>query len=514
MSSLALCSPNLKQELATRIRAELDLRKRRRELTEACTRSFRRFIQEAWPVVEPSKAYLPNWHIDAIADHLQAVTEGQIKNLLVNIPPGHAKSLLVSVLWPAWVWVRDPQWRSLFASYAVTLAIRDSVRCRSLIDSEWYQQTFNPDWGFSADQNQKAYYQNTVTGFRYSLGVGGSGTGWRGNLVAVDDPLNAKDQYSDAAIHECVFWWDQVMSSRLNDLATGNKVIIMQRLSERDLSGHVLEVGGYEHLCLPTEFEPNRRAATSIGFQDPRTEEGELLFPALFSKEVIGDVKRTLGNQGFAGQHQQRPAPAEGAMMKRHWWNFWKPKSVDLPNVSVRLPDSSYHSVTPIDLPEGLSLTQSWDMTFKSTSDSDFVVGQIWGNRGANYFLIDQVRGRWDFPETVRQFRKLTEKHPRATTKLVEDKANGSAVISTLKHDISGIIAVNPEGGKQARAAAISPLIEAGNVYLPHPVVAPWVQDLIEETASFPHASHDDMVDSLTQALIRLSTKQVWIKVV
>src|ERR1039457_3634908 len=211
---------------------------------ELAKRKFRDFIEQAWAVVEPARALISAWHVDAMAEHLQAISEGQIKHLLINVPPGHGKSLIVSVLWPAWQWIRNEngaQWRGLFASYNGGLATRDSVRCRTLMESPWYRDTFRPTWRLSSEQNAKSYFENTNSGFRISLSVGGRGTGFRGDAIVVYDPLNASDQYSETARRESVFWWDQVMSSRLNNLETGSKVIIMQRLHEADLSGHVLE---------------------------------------------------------------------------------------------------------------------------------------------------------------------------------------------------------------------------------------------------------------------------------
>src|ERR1019366_3876920 len=297
---------------------------------ELAKRKFRDFIEQAWHVVEPARALISAWHVDAIAEHLQAISEGQIKHLLINVPPGHGKSLIVSVLWPAWQWIRNEngaQWRGLFASYNGGLATRGSGGCRTLMESPWYRDGFSPAWRLSSEQNA-SYFENTNSGFRISLSVGGCGTGFRGDAIVVDDPLNASDQYSETARRESVFWWDQVMSSRLNNLETGSKVIIMQRLHEADLSGHVLEQGTYEHLCLPSEFEPERRSVTSIGWRDPRIEPGQILFPVLYPRTVLDQARKDLGAAGYAGQHQQRPSPAEGGVLQRHWWGYWKPRGM------------------------------------------------------------------------------------------------------------------------------------------------------------------------------------------
>ena len=335
---------------------------------------------------------------------------------------------------------------------------------------------------------------------RISLSVGGRGTGFRGDTIVVDDPLNASDQYSEAARGEAVFWWDMVMSSRLNNMETGSKVIIMQRLHEGDLSGHVLKQGTYEHLCLPSEFEPERRSVTSIGWRDPRIEPGEILFPALYPRAVLDQARKDLGASGYAGQHQQRPSPAEGGVLQRHWWRYFKPPGLALPPVPVRLPDGSMCEIYAVDLPERFdTVIQSWDCSFKDLKTSDFVVGQVQARVGADRYLLDQVRARMDMPRTAQAIRMMSAKYPNSSGKLVEDKANGPAVIQSLKHEISGLIEVNPEGGKMSRAAAVSPEVEAGNWYLPHPGIAPWVLDFVEECASFPNGAHDDQVDAWSQ---------------
>jgi predicted phage terminase large subunit-like protein len=363
------------------------------------------------------------------------------------------------------------------------LALRDSVKCRALIESDWYRATFAPKWTLAADQNAKGSYKNTEEGFRLSLSVGGQGTGFRGNAVTVDDPLNAKDQHSELARKECIFWWDNVMSSRLNDLAVGSKVIIMQRLHEEDLSGHVLATGRYEHLCLPSEFEPERRSVTSIGFKDPRTAAGELLFPQLFPAPVIAEVKETLGSYGWSGQHQQRPSPAAGGIFQRDWWKFYAERP-----------------------PEFDEVLQSWDCAFKGTDTSDYVVGMVLGRIGADIYLLDIDRGRRTFTETCDAVQRVSQKWPEAALKLVEDKANGTAVLDSLKSKVTGLVAVDPEGGKDSRAHAVSPTVEAGNVYLPRD--AGWVEPFIDECAVFPNGANDDQVDAFTQGVLRWIRKK------
>ncbi len=471
---------------------------------ELSRRSFKRFIVEAWSILEPQMPFRENWHVDAIAQHLEAVARGQISRLVINIPPGHAKSMLAAVLWPAWIWTWIPSFRGLFSSYSGDLAIRDSVKCRSVVESQWYQERFCQDWRLSSDQNVKGFFQNTQTGFRLSLSVGGKTTGFRGRLCLVDDPLNATDAPSKLARDAAINWWDQGMSTRLDP--GGALVIIQQRLHEDDLAGHALAQGGYEHLMLPSEYDPKRATVTSLGTPDPRKESGELLFPTMFTEEVLKEAKIRLGSDGYAGQHDQLPTPPGGGMFKKKWWRFWRWKE-DAPFGGERPKGCNEY---PTKLIQKLawkwdSVVMSVDCTFKSVEaskgkDPDYVVITVWGCKDADRFLLYRFRKRVGFGDTCDAIREASREFPNAYRKLVEDKANGSAVIETLQGEISGIIAVDPEGGKEARANAVAPQVESGNVYLPES--APWLDEWVGEFASFPRGKHDDQVDSMTQALI------------
>src|ERR1051326_6621654 len=463
--------------------------------TELARRSFKEFVKQAWHVLEPNSEFAEGIHIDAICSHLQAVTEGKIQNLIINVPPGHAKSLLTAVFWPAWVWIHHPQSRWLFSSNRVDLAIRDSLKCRSLIQSDWYQQRWGHRFQLRTDQNQKNRFENDQTGYRIVVPMA-TGTGERGDYVVVDDPHTVDESESDAQRMAALDWWNGSMSTRLNHPSEGHKIVIHQRLHEADLTGDLLLRGGYEHLCLPAEFEAERRCSTSIEWTDPRTTPGELLWPQRFDQAALDGFKTTLGSYRYAGQFQQRPAPAEGGMLKRHWWRYWQPKGANLPPVPVRLPDGTIEQRKAVERPEVFEqMLQSWDMAFKDTKNSDFVVGQVHAAKGADRYLLDQVRARMDFPETLEAFRNLTTKWPKAHVKLVEDKANGPAVIQSLRKEISGIIEVTPEGGKLSRAAGASPQLESGNWYLPHPQLFPWVDSFLGECTAFPAAAHDDHVE-------------------
>jgi hypothetical protein len=218
---------------------------------ELAKRSLREFVCLAWEIVEPSTPFVPGWHIDAIIEHLEAVTRGQIRNLLINVPPRHMKSLLVSVFWPAWEWIRFPERRWLYSSYAASLSTRDSVKCRRLIESPWYQRLFGSIFTLTSDQNTKGRFDNNRSGYRLSTSVGGAVTGEGGDRIVCDDPHNVQEADSDSVRKGTLDWWDMVMSTRMNDPKTSSKVLVMQRCHQQDLSGHLLEQGGIEHLCLP-----------------------------------------------------------------------------------------------------------------------------------------------------------------------------------------------------------------------------------------------------------------------
>ena len=414
---------------------------------------------------------IDNWHIDALADHLQAVAEGQIRWLMINIGPGYAKSLIASVLFSAWLWTRRPETRIIAGTYASGLTIRDSVRARDLITSEWYRTTFSPQWEMV--KTNEDFISNTRSGSRLALSVGGKATGFRADGQIFDDLLNASEKNSEPARNAATDWAIRTMSTRFNDMRKGWRVVIGQRLHESDPYGAMIATGDYELLCLPSEFEPERRAKTSIGWTDPRTKPGELLFPELFTAEVLAKAKRDLGSYDYAGQHQQRPAPAEGGLFKRDWWQY-------------------YDFAPNFDL-----IILSVDCTFKDSVDSDYVSIQAWGFLGPRSYLLDRVHEQMGFIATKQAIRGMRAKW-RPDAILVEDKANGPAVIEDLRRTISGVVAIEPEGGKIARAWAAQPDIEAGCVYLPN---SEWAQEVVNEAAAFPNAAHDDDVDAMTQAL-------------
>lgn len=437
---------------------------------------------------------IDNWHIDALAEHLQAVAEGNIRFLMINIGPGYAKSIIASVMFSAWMWARNPQTRIIAATYASALTIRDSIRTRDLIVSPWYQRLFNPQWDIARKTKEVKYRKldpatggwvmvkenedwlsNSAHGDRRALSVGGKATGFRADGQIFDDLLNATEKHSKAARDYARDWAISTMSSRFNDMRKGWRVVIGQRLHEEDPYGAMLATGDYVHLCLPSEFEPRRRCVTKIGWSDPRTEEGQLLFPELFTAAVIAQAKKDLGAYDFAGQHQQHPSPAEGGLFKREWWQYYRAE--ELPALDV--------------------IIISVDATFKEAKDADYVAIHVYGFVGPRIYLLARRHQKMGFIATKDSIRVLYAQF-RPSAVLVEDKANGPAIIEELGREIPGVIAITPEGGKINRAWAASPTVEAGGVYLPR---EEWSQEIVEEAANFPNAAHDDDVDAMTQAI-------------
>lgn len=464
------------------------------------------FTEQAWPILEPDASFLPNWHLNLIAEHLEAISAGELVKLIVNVPPGTMKSLLCSVIWPVWDWIGNPGRRFGTASHSQSLSTRDSVKSRRLIQSEWFQKHYGNIFQLTSDQNQKTRYENNRTGFRMALSVGGA-TGERFHIRIADDPHNIDDIDSDIIREGVIDWARYTWSQRVADPKKPYEVVIMQRLHERDLTGYYLELGGYEHIMIPMEFESDRKFHTVIG-TDPRTKEKELLFPDRFPREVVDAEKIKLGEFGAASQYQQNPSPSSGGIFKKKWLRFWKYPGLELSPVLTKDEEGNVIECQVIDLPETLAgLLQSWDMTFTNTTDSDYVVGQIWGWLAADRFLMDQYRDRADFVKTVKAFADLTAKWPKARGKFIENKANGPAVISLLRSQISGIIPIEPHGDKVARAKAVSLDFASGNVYLPHPSIFPWVAKLVERLTLFPNVEYDDEIDSLSQGLLILSTR-------
>lgn len=459
------------------------------------------FVETFWPEVAPGRPYVRTIASEAVIEHLEALAFGRLPHgkLAISIAPGSGKSSL-AVLFRAWLFLRRPESRSIFASHAHSLAVRDSMRVRRLIEGELFRRVVANRWRLRDDANRADYFETTGGGHSVSLGVGGALTGIRagsGGVIGIDDSLNAVDARSKATRETVNSWFDNAVTTRWDEdvLGVGGGILVMQqRLHSGDLIGHVLELGGFESLVLASEFDSARRCVTSI-WQDPRTTDNELLAPAIHSAEFLADQKRILGTAGYACQYLATPSDEEGGLFPRGAWRFWKPDGT-APDCSRRPRGCSDAPAVP--LPDKGLTVVSLDAAFKDLATSDAVCFLVSRIVGAERYILERRYGRMSFTKTCDTLEDLARKYPGATF-LCEDKANGSAIVDALRRKVSNLLAIEPDGGKEARAAACSPAVEAHQVLLPDG--ADWLGDFIEECAAFPKGKHDDQVDALTQLL-------------
>jgi hypothetical protein len=383
-----------------------------RDTESICTLPLIDFVKEAWGQVE-MVPFIPNWHIEAICEHLQAVTTGQIPKLLINIPPGCSKSLLVSVFWPTWEWSRNPSIRWFYASYDQRLSTRDSVKCRALINSQWYQSLWGR--GYELTSDDKTNITTSKGGYRMATSVGGHAAGEHPDRIAIDDAHNIREAESEIERQNVLDWWDLSLSSR-GVSRDARRVIIMQRLHHGDLSGHVLKQNDWVHLCLPMRYEPGRMATTPLGFNDPRTIEGELLTPIQFDEPKVAELEKSLGAYGTAGQLQQRPVPKSGGMFKEHWFDR---RERAAPYVARRV--------------------RYWDKAASKKTTSCFTVGVLMAkDKESNYWIENVVRGQWNPDERDAIILATAKKDsarygPTRSPKIVVEQEPGSSGIDSFR---------------------------------------------------------------------------------
>lgn len=448
------------------------------EERELCALSLGAFAQQAWHVLEPATELRWGWALDAICEHLEAISEGQIKRLLMNVPPGSMKSLLTGVIWPAWEWgpLGRQSLRYLGTAHKQELAVRDNMKCRRLIQSKWYQSRWPVN--LTSDQNAKTKFENDKTGFREAMAFT-SMTGSRGDRVVLDDPHSVDDANSVAKLTADVTTFREALPSRVNNDESAI-AIIMQRLNEADVSSVAIELG-YDHLMIPMRYEAKRTCVTSLGWTDPRTEDGELMFPERFPEKQVKELEDTMGSYATAGQLQQRPAPRGGGILKTAWFRYYR----DVPALEWR--------------------AVFVDTAQKTEEENDYSVFQCWGRTTAGQaILLDQVRGKWEAPELIERGRsfwhRMKDAHlsPLRSMK-VEDKVSGTGLIQTLRREGIPILPVQRNRDKVSRAYDAAPFIEAGNVFLPE--WTDWLDGLLNEASTFPAGAHDDQLDPMFDAI-------------
>lgn len=471
--------------------------------------SLYEFVKQSWHVVEPGIPFIPSWHIEEICEHLEAVSSGDIQRLLINIPPRHSKSTIVSVMWPAWEWIARPEEKFLCASYSGNLSTRDNLKTRRLIQSPWYQARWGHMYAFAGDQNAKQRFENDKTGYRLATSVGGTATGEGGSRLILDDPHGAQAAQSDVMRDSDLEWFDVVWSTRLNNPKTDAMVTVMQRLHEKDISGHILEdIGGWEHICIPAEWDGKQRR-TVLGPYDPRTVKGELICPERFGAAEITKLKQLLGTYGTSGQLQQDPVPSGGGILKTEHFKLWP--------VNAGLPPFEY-------------ILQSYDTAFTEKTSGDPTGCEVWGvftyKGERQVMLLDAWDEHLSYPELrkrvihdwTQEYGGISKLTPFARAKrpdriLVEAKASGQSLLQDLRLAKVPAVGYNPgNADKVARAHQAAPTLELGILWIPESLKNPgqpvsWAATFLKQLTKFPVADHDEYVDCFTQAIIFLKNE-------
>ena len=487
---------------------ELNLRMLRKE--QAREGGLINFVRYFWDVLEPQTEFVEGEALDAICQHLEAVTFGDINRLLINVPPGFMKSLLTDVFWPAWEWgpMEMPHLRYVAFSYAAGLTERDNGKFRDLITSQKYQEL----WGdkFKTRKIGEVKITNDKTGSKLATSVGGIGTGERGDRIILDDPHNVKEGESEAVRGETVRWFRESLSNRLNSMEQSAIVVIMQRVHEADVSGTIIENGfaDYVHLMIPMEYDAGRHCTTPI-WTDWREEDGELAWPERFPTKVVDDLKASLGPYAYAGQYQQAPAPRGGGIFKRDWWQLWESPDDSFPPMEFVLvsADTAYTEKEAND-PTGCTV---WGLWRDKTGAPRIMLMHAWRKHlemhgkyeprltnETNAEFARRTQGQWGLVEWLAH----TCQRYKADRLIIEGKASGLTAAQEIRrlHGTEGwgVQIVQPHGDKVSRAHAVQPVFSQLLVYAPD---KEWAETVMSEMESFPKGRYKDLTDSATQAM-------------
>lgn len=473
--------------------------KREREI---CEGSFYWFFRFAWDILNPQDPLVDNWHYRILCDELQSCVERIAKgtkksyDLIISIPPRSGKSTITSIMLPLWTWIKYPGFKFITASYAHKLSVELSTTSRSLFTSPWYQSYWGDKYKLSEDQNTKAFFKTNRGGYRIATASGSTATGQGADMIILDDLLSREESFSDADRLNANTW-ARGIRTRLNNMEVGMIVHIAQRLHEKDPIGDALEINPerYKRYILPAE------SITEV--QPPELERyyvDGLMFPARFSREWL-DEARTLGSYEYSAQYLQQPAPPEGGLFKRINWRFWIPKGANLQPVITKTMEGS-HTHFQVELPERFdSKVQAWDLAFDSKEGSDEVAGHVWAARGLDSYLLDRVFKKMNFVESRDAIVDLRDRHPDYTAIIIEEAANGAAMLADLRPIVSNLHPMKTEGkSKEARAVPYVKKQEFGNIYLPHPTLYPWVKEFITYHAQFPKGKDHD-IDAAAHAM-------------
>lgn len=457
--------------------------------------SLAAFIAEAWDVLEPFEPYQENWHIHYLAEYLEAVTFGEITRLIINIAPRHMKSLLCSVMWPCWEWTFRPESRWLFASYAEDLAHKHSVDRRTLMQSDWYRSRWGRSVIFTPDQNQKGRFSNMRRGEMTAVSFGGRVTGLGGNRIVIDDPMNPRMADSDTERESAINFYRKTLHNRLNQPDRDAMVLVMQRLHENDMVGY-LKDQEWERVVIPTEAEVDeQRVGVRSGVVYSERKEGDLLWPERFTPAVIAATKLDLGPD-YAAQHQQRPVPITGGIIKDHYWRYYEWAQRD---VVLRL-------ASQVDI--------FTDTALKTGEENDWSVAAVWAlvlqehysGFPSGFYLVDLWREKAEFGALKQSLTNLVHAYPNLMNIVVEDKVSGTSLIQEFQNALLPVLAFNPgDVDKVRRLKVKSGYLEGGLAHLP--MGAPWLTEFLSEHRWFPKGEHDDMVDTTSMMLHHYSAR-------
>jgi predicted phage terminase large subunit-like protein len=467
---------------------------------EKARRSFALFVKDAWHVIEPGRPFVAGWHLDAIAEHLQAVSSGQIKKLLVNMPPRHGKSSLISVLWSDWLLLNNPSLRLLCASYALNLATRDNVKARRLIKSPWFQDRYGEVFRLTNDQDAKMKFETNQLGYRMSVSVGSAATGEGGDILILDDPHNIDEKESDVKRGAALDWFDNTWSTRLNDQQTGAMVVVGQRIHEQDVSGHILETNDgdeWVHLNLPAEYEEGSACKTYLSsgnefWTDPRKVDGELLWREKFPQSVIEKAKKRHGPYAYAALYGQRPVPASGGTFKQKHERLF---SITRDSYILHTPKGD-RAV----LKKDCFVFVAVDPAISEEESADYTVIGSWAVTPIKDLLLLQIRrDRWSHPD---QQDEIEEEFYDAVAEFVasEKIAYQTALIQDLVNKGIPCRPFTPQHDKVTRASAASIWQQNGKMYFLEG--ADYLIEYRPELYKFPKSSKKDQVDMTSLASI------------
>lgn len=432
------------------------------------------FIHKSFNTINPGVKYNHNWHIDIIAEYLKEAYNGNIKRLIINIPPRGLKSVCVSVAFPAWVLGKQPSSRIIVASYSEILSLKHSTDCRLIISSKWFQKLF-PEFQLNKFQNEKHKFATTKNGYRFATSVGGSLTGEGGNILIVDDPHNPQQIMSEKYRIKTLEWFSNTFISRLNDKKNGIIIIVMQRLHQDDLSGYLLSKANNDWTLLSIPSIAEKDEYYSIGNFRKFRKKGEILHPSREGIKEIERIKKDMGIYVFSAQYQQKPIIKEGNMIKSKWIKRY--------DIEIK--------------PNRIFL--SFDTAIKAGLKNDPTVCTVWGESNNNLYLINVYREWLEYPELKKKSIEIINKY-NPNSILIEDKASGQSLIQDLKKEIKlPIIGIKVLKDKITRLASVSPFFESNKIFLPKD--AEWLTDYENELYSFPFCKHDDQIDSTSQFL-------------